>query len=311
MGITFFYEWEIALMVWLQAHLSPLAQKLMGVFTMFGEELIMVAVLGFLYWCWDKDLGRFVGTNIMASVILNPLVKNIIPRRRPYYDTPAIRCLKAVDADADIYDIAAQGFSFPSGHAMNAASLYGSLALGAKKKWLAVVAVALPLLIGISRVALGVHYPTDVLVGWAAGVAVMLLTARLQTVIKDRRVLYLILVIVALPGWFYCTTSDYYSGFGLMVGFFAADLFEQRYVHFENTRSPVRIVLRLIGGFIIFLGLNTALKLPFSAAFLAGGTFAARFVRAARYAVVAFADMALYPMLFKATAHVGRKEKKA
>jgi undecaprenyl-diphosphatase len=67
--------------------------------------------------------------------------------------------------------------SFPSGHAMNSAVVYLTLAvllasLEKEKRFKAffiVVALALTGLVGLSRVVLGVHYPTDVLAGWSAG----------------------------------------------------------------------------------------------------------------------------------------------
>ena len=66
-------------------------------------------------------------------------------------------------------------YSFPSGHAMTSVCFYGAmaaiLAIGSKRKaayW--IVGIGTPLLIGFSRVYLGVHYPSDVLAGWAGGV---------------------------------------------------------------------------------------------------------------------------------------------
>jgi undecaprenyl-diphosphatase len=77
--------------------------------------------------------------------------------------------------------IVAPGFSFPSGHALNSTVTYGLIALLVWRSdwpaWVRRVAVAalvaLPLLIGASRVALGVHYPSDVAGGWLAGLAIV------------------------------------------------------------------------------------------------------------------------------------------
>ena len=298
-GSTFFFDWEVALMVWLQARLGAAGAAVASVFSMFGEELACVAVLGFLYWCYDKKFGKYVGLNVLTALVLNPMVKNVFIRRRPYFDHPEIQCLKPVDKSADIYDIAAQGYSFPSGHSANAVTVYSSLPQYKRNKALAVIGVLLPLLVGVSRVCVGAHYPTDVLCGWLLGLAVILVVPVLYRRIKNRLVFYALLLAVTLPGFFYCQSSDYFTGIGMLVGFIAGTEFEERFVNFENTRKPLWCVLRIVGGVAIFFGLNTVLKLPFSKEFLDTGTMAAHLVRTLRYAVVLFVDIALSPMLFK------------
>lgn len=300
-GNAFFFGWEIALMEWLQAHMGAAGTAFAGICTMFGEELILIVIVGFLYWCYDKEFGRFVGTNLVFAAVLNPLIKNIFLRRRPYFDNAEIKCLKPVDADAAIDDIAAQGYSFPSGHSMNAASTYGSLAVYKKNRWTLTAALLIPFLVGVSRFCLGVHYPTDVLVGWICGFLVIALISFLQTRIRDRRLLYLLLLIAGLPGYFYCKSDDYFTAYGMMLGVFAGFLFEERYVHFANTKNPLFCVLRIVGGVTVFLLLNMLLKLPFSAGFPESGTLAAHLIRSCRYAVVCFAAIGIYPMLFRLT----------
>ncbi|MBM9605016.1 phosphatase PAP2 family protein [Desulfopila inferna] len=81
--------------------------------------------------------------------------------------------------DESLHMVMTETFSFPSGHAMSSAVVYLSLAgLLAKvqrqrnvKIFTLAVAVLLVFLIGISRIYLGVHYPTDVLGGWSVGLA--------------------------------------------------------------------------------------------------------------------------------------------
>lgn len=301
MGNTFYFGWEPALMAWLQGHMGDFGVTLASFITLFGEETLMVLVLGFFYWCWDKQVGLYLGTNIITASVWNPLFKNVVLRRRPYFDCPEVQCLKPVKASADIYDISAQGYSFPSGHSSSAASLWGSLAKWFKKKWLTVVCGLIILLVGISRFCLGVHYPTDVLAGWALGLGIVFFIPWLEKKLQNKKLFYLILLLTALPGLFYCTTKDYFTSLGMLVGFMAGDLFEQKYVRFESTRCPVRIVLRLAGGVGIYLGLNALLKLPFSSEFLSASTLAAHLVRTARYAIILFVDIGLYPMVFALT----------
>lgn len=304
MGNTFFFDWEVSLMLWLQAHMGAFGTTLASLLSAFGEEMILILVMGFCYWCWNKELGVFIGVNFCMANVWNPMIKNVALRRRPYFDTP-VKCLKPVDADADIYDIAAQGFSFPSGHSSGAVATYGSVGAFCKKRWTTIVAILIPLLVGVSRFCVGVHYPTDVMCGWVLGLAAIFLLPALQRVFKRKWIFYLVLTITALPGFFYCRTNDYYSAFGMMLGFFLGNLFEERYVKFKSTRVWWKIILRLVGGVAVYFALNTALKLPFPSEFLSSGTFAAYLVRTLRYVVVLFVDIAIYPMLFD---RIGKKK---
>ena len=273
---------------------------------MFGEELVLIAVLGFLYWCYDKKFGKFVGTNILVGLVLTPMLKNVFFRRRPYFDHEAITIHKPVDASADIYDISAQGYSFPSGHSTNAAILYGSLPMYKKgNKVLLTIAFVVPFLVGLSRVMLGAHYITDVLCGWALGALIMFVMSYLQTHVKNEDILHLVIAILCLPGFFYCQTTDYFSGYGMMIGYFLACPFERKFVKFKETRSIIRIILRVVGGGAIYFGLNTLLKLPFSSDFLAEPTLPSFIVRTLRYAIIVFILIGVYPLIFD---RIGKKK---
>lgn len=162
-----------------------------------------------------------------------------------------------------------------------------------------IAAVMILLLTGFSRVVVGAHYPTDVLVGWTLGLISVMITLVLQKRIKNTPVLYGILLITAVPGLFYCKSSDYFTSMGLLVGFMGGTLLDDRFVHFENTRKPISMIARVLGGLALYLALNTILKLPFSKEFLSGGSTAGMLVRSARYAIVAFVDFGVYPMLFR------------
>ncbi len=312
MGNTFYFEWEVALMEAIQAHLGDIGAKIASIVSVFGEEMFLVLLLGFVYWCWDKKAGRIIGLNIVMGVTYNPLLKNMALRRRPYMDNPTIQCLKPVDKSASIYDIKVQGYSFPSGHSTNSTIAFGSIAYFFKNKVVRTICIVLPLLVGISRFCLGVHYPTDVLVGWILGVCIVFLMPWLLKRFPNKKKLYPVIFVISCVGWFFCTTNDYYTGLGMMGGFFIADIFEEKYVKFENTRSVISCIIRVVVGAGLFLGLNTVLKMPFPSAVLNAENALAYLIRTLRYAVIIFIEVGLYPMCFKWLKGLDKKtEKKA
>lgn len=298
-GNTFFFFWEVSLMEWLQAHISDAWISFMSFFSLFGEELPLILIVGFVYWSYDKKLGRKVGLIAIMGLIWNTMIKNIVMRRRPYFDHESINILRVVEPEADIYDISAQGYSFPSAHSTNAVTVFGSLAVNLRKRWFTVIAIMIPLLTGISRFVVGAHYPTDVMAGWLLGLTSVVLVQMLQKRVSDTLTLYGILLLTVIPGFFYCTSADYFTAVGLLVGFMGGTLLDDYCVHYEDTRKPLFMVTRLLGGLAVYLVLNAVLKMPFSKEFLTDGSTAALMVRCTRYAIIAFVDFGVYPMLFK------------
>ena len=300
-GNAFAFDWEVSLMEWLQANLGEGVISVISFFSAFGEELLLVLILGFLFWGWDKKMGKAVGLNVLMGTVWNPMVKNIFLRRRPYFDNAGIKILRVVDPSADPMDIAAQGFSFPSGHSTNAATTYVGIAKEKKNKPLIALAVILPLMVGFSRVVVGAHFPTDVLAGWTLGLLVIGLVSLLRRVIKNDYAFYGALLLTALPGLFYCKSTDYFSSLGMLIGFIIGAIVEEKFIHFENTKNILRCVLRAAVGAGLFLALNTLLKLPFSKEFLNGSDYPSLLVRCGRYAVATFVEFGVYPMAFKYT----------
>jgi undecaprenyl-diphosphatase len=116
---------------------------------------------------------------------------------------------------------------------------------------------------------------------------------------KKRWIAFVVIYAISCIGLFYCRTSDYFSGLGLMGGFFLAVEFDERVVKFENTKNPVFCVTRILGGFILYFVLNTLLKMPFSKEFLDSGVFLANIVRYIRYIIVSFCTIGVYPFAFR------------
>ncbi len=213
-----------------------------------------------------------------------------------------------LDQEGAAKDVVAHGYSFPSMHSASIPALYFSLAKEAKKKWLWFLAAVLTVLVGVSRVVAGMHYPTDVLAGWILGFAVMGIFALLDRYIHKELLYHLILLVSALPGIFFVRTNDYFTALGCLIGTVAAIYFERKYVNFQETKKLPAMILRVIGAVLLFAVANTLLKLPFDKQFLAGASLGAFFIRMARYAISIFLIMGVYPMIFPLYERVGKKK---
>jgi len=125
--------------------------------------VVFGALAAWLLWRRAARLAVFVVVAVGGSSLLNLGVKHAVARARPILD----------DAVAH-----ANGLSFPSGHAQSAIVAYATLLLvfwpvlhGMARRAAVAAAVVMVLAIGFSRVALGVHYVSDVLAGYVLGAA--------------------------------------------------------------------------------------------------------------------------------------------
>ena len=298
MGNIFSFGFENQLIIFLQKYMSPLLTAAAGLITEFGDELALVVLIGLVYWSLNKELGKKIIIYLSFVNIVNPCIKSVVRRLRPYMADGNIRCLKPVNKEGDIYDIVTQEYSFPSGHAANSIAAYGTVAKNVYRRWLRALLYALCLLIGISRFALGVHYPTDVLAGWLISCLCIALYHKTEEKIGRYRT-YLLFDILGLAGFFVAKTNDFYTGYGMLLGATAGIVFEEKHVNFETARGAADCIARTLIGGGLFLGLNALLKLPFDSEFLTGGTTAAFAVRAARYALLMFLLLGVYPAAFK------------
>lgn len=298
-GNTFFIGFEPIFMQWLQSHLGTAGEYVAVFFTLLSEPIVVIAVMCFLYWCVDKERGKKIAEMLVLATVVCPLLKNIFLRRRPYMVHSEIRCIRPPEHGKPLNDIAIQGYSFPSAHSSNAAVMFTSFAKFYDRKFLKVTAAIAPILVALSRVALGVHYPTDVLTGLAVGYISVFLILLMESKAKNKNLLRVFILAVSCIGFIYCRTEDYYTCIGTLAGLYLAIPFEERFVNFKDTRKPLPMLLRYAIGLGLYFGLGALLKLPFDKAFLESGSLAALSIRAARYFIIVFLLIGVYPLSFK------------
>ncbi len=309
MGNIFYFDWEVDLIEWVQQNAGAFGETLVKVFSFIGGETFSIVVMLVVLFCYKKELGKRCAFTLITASIWFPMIKNILLRIRPYIaHQDRIKALSIVERDANPLDSVQQGFSFPSGHCAMSVSIYGTIVREIRKKRMLFLAVALPLLIGLSRFMAGVHYPTDVLAGWTIGLLAICFCILMEKLVKKEWLRYVILLMISLPGIFWCTSRDYYTSLGVLIGMTAAIPFEQKYVQFKDTRNVWAMLLRIIGAFAIYLALDKVLKMPFSKDWLNSGELGANLVRTARYAVILFLAVGIYPKCFPLLEKIGKKK---
>ena len=208
------HEWitpQIDFLLFLQnlreAHFEDFNSFFLGV-TVLGEIWLPTLICALIYWCIDFRSGMYLFSLYGFNLILAQIFKMIACVYRPWVLSDKIKPVKLAIA-------AAQGYSFPSGHSCTASSVLGGLAfLNRKKKTLAIALILLILLVGFSRMWLGVHTPQDVIVGLTIGfLLVFILHFTIEWLEKDKnRYIYFLIVLdilCALALYYVCYIAQY------------------------------------------------------------------------------------------------------
>ncbi|WP_424950737.1 phosphatase PAP2 family protein [Deinococcus sp.] len=171
------FAWESPLMLSLRANAPGRFAAVARAFSTIGSAHVMLpfcALLAAWLWFRSHSVARYFLVSVGGAVLLNLLLKLFFGRARP-------QVVPWLWQEGDT--------SFPSGHSSMAAALavtVTALLWRTPYRWLSgVLGATYVIVMGVSRVYLGVHYPTDVLGGWALGVAwaggvAMLLWQRLR-----------------------------------------------------------------------------------------------------------------------------------
>ena len=157
------FQFDSSILLWIQNNVrSDFLTPIMKVITHLGDKgilwIVVTLVLLFLY--KTRKVGvRCLVSMVIGLVITNLIIKNWVARVRPYEVIQGLECIieKAHD------------WSFPSGHATNSLACAWVIFKRMDRKY-GVPALIMAILISLSRLYVGIHYPTDVLGGAAIGI---------------------------------------------------------------------------------------------------------------------------------------------
>jgi membrane-associated phospholipid phosphatase len=245
--------WGTDLILAVQAFSSGSLDTFFKAITWLGNREAYLVILTLLYWCVNRTWGIRLLVLSMLSSWFNEVLKSLFDLPRP--DPTRVRQL-----------VSESSFGFPSNHAQTGAVIvWGYLAAKVKRTWFSVLAVIMILLISLSRVYLGIHFPQDVIGGWILGIVILLLWLRFEdrlaawwhSLTVGRQALIAVAGPLALM---FLTPADSASRYpnefgatlaGILIGVGLGSILEARTVRFRVDGSLGRRVLRYLVGIVL------------------------------------------------------------
>lgn len=252
-------DWGVQIILWWQ-RFSPALDAPFKALTWTGDAAFYILFLPILLWTVDRKIAVRLTLAFLISGLLNAVAKLLAAQPRPFEYDPRVIAI-----------VPAAGGGLPSGHTQNAVVVWGYLALTYRRRWLTALAVVLLVLVPLSRVYLGVHFPSDLLGGYLLGGLVLWLFWRAQDPVAARWTRLPLAVQIALGGciplliWalYPVPDEDVPRLAAALLGMAIAFPLERRWVRFETAsvwrQRALCLLLGLIGVAVFYVGLKAAL----------------------------------------------------
>ena len=298
---------------------TPFFNSVFQFITFFGEETLFMVIAMTVFWCIDKKSGYFLLYVSFLGNLINSFLKMIFIVPRPWVLDSKFTIVESARAEAT-------GYSFPSGHTQSAAGLFLGIARFRRETWLRIVCVALTLLVGFSRLYLGVHTPADVMTSLGVALLIVMLSYPLfyrawtnrkwfiplvATLLAVGIALILYIELVPLPANAIlqfseeCAESSY-KMFGGAIGFLFVLWLEPKYIRFSEKAVWWAQIIKVALGLCLIIAVQTLTKAPLLALF--GGHNAGN---AVRYFLMVVVGGALWPLSFRFFGKLGQKKEQA
>ncbi len=280
---------EINILKAIESMRTGFLNTLFEAITMLGEETILVVLVAIIYYAVDKKLSHRLLFITMLSLGTNSVIKNIARVPRPF--TRGVTGLRQETAT---------GYSFPSGHTQNFSTWSMALSYHFKKKVCIVLAVIFSLLLGFSRMYLGAHYLSDVLVALILGFGFAIFGNMLFDRVQNKNKLYAVSFLIITPfaiGFLIkpdVLYEDFFKFYGMFGAFILSVLFENKYCPINYDVAVWKKVLRVILGVILALAVKKGLGL-----IIIQGLVPMLIFESIKYFVLVMAVFGFLPYVFK------------
>ncbi len=215
--------------------------------TMLGEETLMVILIAMLWFAFDKQLAKRIFFIAAVSIGINSIIKNIVKLPRPFAGGK-VTCVRPDTAT---------GYSFPSGHTQNFSTWTTVLALRIRKAWFSVLVTVLIVLVAFSRMFLGAHYPSDVIIGGLIGVLLAVIGNVVYDRVQNKHELYIASIAVLTPfavAFMFKPDpmyADFYKTYGMLIGLFFVIIAEGKGTPLNYDVAAWKKVLRVVIGVMV------------------------------------------------------------
>jgi len=250
---------------------TPFWDTIFGLITRLGEETILIVVFCAIYWCISKKMGYVIGISFFMSSLVIQGMKIVFRVPRPWVYDPTFQPVGGAVREAT-------GYAFPSGHTQNAAALLGALGIQLKSWVVRIVLFSLAILVAFSRMYLGVHYLSDVLVSLVITFIIVYFAARVITeeVVSVKRELTIALFIAGVALVVIIIATALYHGSdiethqlrdgtraaGAAIGFAIGMFVERVYIKFSVKAKNIGVhVLKFVLGVAGTLAIQEGVRL--------------------------------------------------
>lgn len=290
------------IVAWFQSWGTPVIGYILYPFHYIGGEYGYLVLLPVVYWGISKHHGKRLMVLALGAALVGQYLKSAFRRPRPFTVSPE-RITPMLEQT---------GYGIPSGH-----TLFGTVVAGYgwyrfPRPWVRVAAVAFVLLMGVSRMVHGLHFPQDVIAGLLLGVGIVTLFWWLDTRFSNAlgtwplpRFLVLIgiatavaFVLALLVEHEYEERKTLLSVVGALCGGLSGFVLENRFVRFSSD-GPIRTrILRVVVGLFVTVVLFVGLDYLYDVVVAGSTGIGAMVIYVIRYGLVALCVAAGAPFLF-------------